>query len=37
MMVVSAIFFILYISTKMSPIAASAYKDYDFTITENNN
>lgn len=34
LMVVSAIVFILYISTKMSPIAAPAYKDYDFIITK---
>ncbi|EGO2596461.1 hypothetical protein ACQUMI_001869 [Enterococcus faecalis] len=37
LMVVSAIVFILYVSTKMSPIAAPAYKDYDFIITKNDN
>lgn len=37
LMVVSGIVFILYVSTKMSPIAAPAYKDYDFIITKNDN
>lgn len=32
LMLISGIFFILYGSTKMSPIAGGAYKDYDFKL-----
>ena len=31
-MVISAVFFFIYISTRMSPIVAPAFKDYDIVI-----
>lgn len=34
LIVISSIFFIIYGSTKMSPIAAPAIKNYDFVIEE---
>ncbi len=32
LMVISAVFFFIYISTRMSPIVAPAFKDYDIVI-----
>ena len=37
LIVISFVFFYIYISTKMSPIAAPGYKNYDFVIKENHN